>query len=93
MNPVTGINPPPPSTTYLFGDTPTLNLNNSLVCLFKTEKMVVVLHLPIGSLKTCSGLQPVPSYEPSTYQPIGRWRSHCAIEYVFSLRIIAKERK
>ena len=26
-----------------------------------------------------SGLEPVPRYEPSTFHPINRWRSHCAI--------------
>ena len=30
----------------------------------------MVIHLPIGSLKTRSGLVPVPRCEPSTYQPI-----------------------
>ena len=30
---------------------------------------VVALHLPIGCLKTCSGLEPVRRCEPSTYQP------------------------
>ena len=34
------------------------------------EEGVVALHLPIGPLKTRSGLEPVPRYEPSTYQPI-----------------------
>ena len=36
------------------------------------EEGVVALHLPIGSLKTHSGLEPVPICEPSTYQPISR---------------------
>ena len=36
------------------------------------EEGVVALHLPIGLLKTRSWLEPVPIYEPSTYQPIGR---------------------
>ena len=27
----------------------------------------MALHLPIGPLKTCSGLEPVPRCEPSTY--------------------------
>ena len=35
---------------------------------------------PTGPLQTYSGLEPVPSYEPSTYQPISRWLSYCAIE-------------
>ena len=30
----------------------------------------MTLHLPIGSLKTHSRLEPVPKCEPSTYQPI-----------------------
>ena len=37
--------------------------------------MALHLPLPIGSLKICSGLEPVPRGEPSNYQPI----SHCAI--------------
>ena len=39
----------------------------------------MALHLPIGPLKTRSGLKPVPRCEPSTYQPISRWHNHCAI--------------
>ena len=39
----------------------------------------MALHLPIGSLNIRSGLEPVPRCEPSTYQPISRWLSHCAI--------------
>ena len=34
------------------------------------EEGVVALHLPNRSLKTRSGLEPVPSLEPSTFQPI-----------------------
>ena len=33
------------------------------------EADVVVLHLPTETLKTSSGLEPVPICEPSTYQP------------------------
>ena len=36
------------------------------------EEAVVALHLPIGPLKTRSGLEPVPRCEPSTYLPISR---------------------
>ena len=36
------------------------------------EEGVMALHLPIGLLKTRSGLEPVPRCEPSTYQPISR---------------------
>ena len=43
------------------------------------EEGVVTLHVPIGPLKTCSGLEPEPKCEPSTYQPISRGHSHCAI--------------
>ena len=32
------------------------------------EEGVVAIHLPTGPLKTHSGLEPVPRYEPSTYQ-------------------------
>ena len=38
------------------------------------EEGVVAIHLHIGPLKTCSGLEPVLRCEPSTYQPIS-----CAI--------------
>ena len=34
---------------------------------------------PIGPLKTCSGLEPIPRCEPSTYQPISWWFTHCTI--------------
>ena len=34
------------------------------------EEGVVALHLPIGSLKTHSGLEPVPRCERGTYQPM-----------------------
>ena len=30
----------------------------------------MALHLPTGTLKTCSGLEAVPRCEPSTYQAI-----------------------
>ena len=43
------------------------------------EKRVVAIHPLIGSLKTRSGMEPVPRCEPSTYQPISRWHNHCAI--------------
>ena len=43
------------------------------------EEDVVALHQHIGSLKTWSGLEVVPRCEPSTYQPISWWHSHCAI--------------
>ena len=43
------------------------------------DEGVVALHLPTGPLKTCSGLEPVPRCQPSTYQPITWWHSHCAI--------------
>ena len=43
------------------------------------EEGVVVLHLPIGPLKTHSGLVSVPRCEPSTFQPISWWHCHCAI--------------
>ena len=36
------------------------------------EDGVVAIHLPIGSLKTRSGFEPVPRCEPGTYQPITR---------------------
>ena len=36
----------------------------------------MAIHLPIGPLKTRSVLEPVPRYEPSTYQPISRWHNH-----------------
>ena len=39
----------------------------------------MALHLPIGSLKTHSGLEPVSRCEPSTYGPISQLHSHCAI--------------
>ena len=44
----------------------------TLLEVIELEKGVVALHLPTGSLKTRSGLDPVPSYEPSTYQPVSR---------------------
>ena len=44
----------------------------------------MALHLPIGPLKTRSGLEPVPRCEPSTYQPISRWHNHCTIGAGFS---------
>ena len=34
------------------------------------EEGEVAIHLPTGSLKTRSGLEPVPRCEPSNYQPI-----------------------
>ena len=34
------------------------------------EEGVVALHLPIGSSKTCCGLESVPRCEPSTYRSI-----------------------
>ena len=40
---------------------------------------VVILHLPIGHLKTSSGLEQVLRYELNTYQPISPWVSHCTI--------------
>ena len=36
----------------------------------------MALHPPIGPLKTGSGLEPVPRYEPSTYKPISQWHTH-----------------
>ena len=39
----------------------------------------MALHLPIGPLKTRSGLEPVPRCTPSTCQPISRCHNHCAI--------------
>ena len=39
----------------------------------------MALHLPIGPLKTSSGLVPILICEPSTYQLINRCHSHCAI--------------
>ena len=39
----------------------------------------MALHLPIGPFKTRSKLEPVRIYEHSTYQPISRRHSHCAI--------------
>ena len=39
----------------------------------------MALHLPIGPLKTCSGLELVPRCEPSTYQPISQCLSHYPI--------------
>ena len=39
----------------------------------------MAIHIPIGSLKTRSGLEPVPRCKPSTYHPISRWHNHCAI--------------
>ena len=44
------------------------------------EMGVVVLHLPIGPLNPCFGLESVPRYEPSTYQPINQWLSHCTLQ-------------
>ena len=39
----------------------------------------MALHLPNEPLKPHSGLESVPRCEPSTYQPISLWLSHCAI--------------
>ena len=36
----------------------------------KREEDIVALHLSIGHLKTCSGLESVLRCEPSTYQPL-----------------------
>ena len=36
------------------------------------EEGVVAINLPVGSLKTCSGYEPVPRWEPSNYQTISR---------------------
>ena len=44
----------------------------SLLEVSEKEEGVVTLHLPIGSLKTRSGLEPVPRTEPSTYQSISQ---------------------
>ena len=47
----------------------------------KKEEGVVDIHLLIGSLKTRSGMEPLPRCEPSTYQPISRLHGHhCVIE-------------
>ena len=43
------------------------------------EEGVVALHLPIGLLKTRSGLEPVPRCEPTNYPPISGKHSYCAI--------------
>ena len=40
----------------------------------------MVLHLSIGFLKTRSGLEPVPRYEPNTYHSFNRRFSHCAVD-------------
>ena len=40
------------------------------------EEGVMTLHLPIGPLKTCSGLELVPRCDPSTYQSNSQWQSH-----------------
>ena len=39
----------------------------------------MAIHLPTGPLKTRSGLKPITRSELTTYQPISRWLSHCAI--------------
>ena len=39
----------------------------------RANALTTELHLAPGPLKTCSGLEPVPRCEPSTYQPISRW--------------------
>ena len=46
----------------------------NLLEVIEREEGVVAIHLPIGSLKTRSGLELVPRCEPSrpTYQPISR---------------------
>ena len=52
----------------------------------------MAIHLSIGSLKTCSGLEPVPRCEPSTYQPIShdittalsgpvQWQNHRPVDF------------
>ena len=46
----------------------------------ESEEGVVALNIPIGRLKTRFGLEPVRRCEPSTYQGINRWLSHCAIK-------------
>ena len=35
------------------------------------EEGVVAIHLPVGPLKICSGLEPVLRYKPSTHCTIG----------------------
>ena len=50
------------------------------------EEGVVAIHLPIGSLKTRSGLEPVPKCEPSTYQPISRFCIHSQYNTSWILR-------
>ena len=37
----------------------------------------MVIHLHTGPLKACSALELVLRFEPSGYQPHGRWLSHC----------------
>ena len=56
-----------------------VDLVATLLEVSEREEGVVALHLPIGPLKTRSGFEPVPRCEPSTYQPISRWHSHCVI--------------
>ena len=67
------------STRMSWAHTPVINwvvcLGQKVVTLLEVserEDGVVAVHLPIGPLKPRSGLETVPRYEPSTYQPISR---------------------
>ena len=65
------------------GHTPQLSGHNTggfFVISSKRKEGVVVLHLPIELLKTCSGLEPVLRCKPSTYQAVSRWLNHSTIE-------------
>ena len=53
------------------GHTAQLSMTVSLLVVNEREEGVKALHLPIGPLKTYSGLGLVPRCKPSTYQPIG----------------------
>ena len=51
-----------------------------LLVVNEREEDVVALCLPIGLLKTCSGLEPVLRCEPNTYQSIGHYAIQAGTE-------------
>ena len=49
------------------------------IIIITTTIIIIMIIIAIGPLKTYSGLEPVPRCEPSSYQCINQWLSHCAI--------------
>ena len=50
-----------------------------LIIIITTTVIIIMIIIAIEPLKTYSGLEPVPRCEPSSYQRISQWLSHCTI--------------